>query len=128
MLLASNKQKHKEITKKKKKTQQDRQNAQEQRPSGFTRSSPLTRLYTESFRILRTLKFQKKKFSLLGNPLALFDRIFRGATFSFQKNNKTDHLRDKELLTTTKPQKPVKLTIDNSQLSSNWDIGMDKWK
>ncbi len=61
----------------------------------------------------------------MGNPLALFDRIFRGAAFSFQKNNKTDHLRDKELLTTTKPQKPVKLTIDNSQLSSNWDIGMN---
>jgi hypothetical protein len=77
MLLASNKQKHKEITKKKH-TQQDRQNAQEQRPSGLTRSSPLTRLYTKSFRILQMLKFQKNIFSLLGNPLALFDRIFGG--------------------------------------------------
>jgi hypothetical protein len=88
MLLASNKQKHKETTKKKK-TQHDKQNAQEQRPSGLKRSSPLTRLYTESFRILQMLKFQKKNFSLLGNPLALFDRIFRWAAFRFQKDNKT---------------------------------------
>ncbi len=36
---------------------------------------------------------------------------------NFQKADKTDHLRDQELFTTTKPQKPVKLTIDNSQVS-----------
>jgi hypothetical protein len=40
-------------------------------------------------------------------------------TFILQKDNKTDHLRDKELFTTTKPQKPVELTIDNSQLNRN---------
>jgi len=67
----------------------------------------------------------KRNFSLLSNPLVLFNRIFRGVAFIFQKDNKTDHLRDKELFTTTKPQKPAKLTIDNSRLSSNWDIGMN---
>jgi hypothetical protein len=49
---------------KNRKTQQDRQNTEndiqeEQRPSRLTRSSPLTRLYTESSGILQMLKFQK---------------------------------------------------------------------
>ncbi len=39
------------------------------------------------------------------------------------REDKTDHLRDKELFTTTKLQKLVKLTIGNYQLN-NWDIGM----
>jgi hypothetical protein len=57
MLLASNKQHHKEIPKKRK-TQQDRQklteenSREEQRPRKLMRSSPLTRLHTESFKKL----------------------------------------------------------------------------
>jgi hypothetical protein len=35
------------------------------------------------------------------------------------------HLRNKEIIRTTKPQTPVKLSIDNAQLSSNRDIGMN---
>jgi dsDNA-binding SOS-regulon protein len=64
MLLASNKQQHKEITKNRK-AQQDRQNTQKRAAEknkdqvGLTRNSPLSRLYTESFRIFQMLKFQK---------------------------------------------------------------------
>jgi regulator of replication initiation timing len=64
MLLASNKQQHKEITKNRK-ALQDRQNTQKrtaeknQDQLGLTRNSPLTRLYTESFRIFQMLEIQK---------------------------------------------------------------------
>jgi hypothetical protein len=36
-----------------------------------------------------------------------------------------DHLINKEICRTTKPEKSAKLTIDNAQLSSNGDIGMN---
>ncbi len=54
-----------------------------------------------------------------------FERNFWRIAFYLQKNNKTDHLKDKKLLTTTKPQESVTLTIDNPQLCSHWDIGMN---
>lgn len=44
--------------------------------------------------------------------------------FIFQ-DNMIDHLRDKELVATTKPQKPINLTIDNSQFRNHWDFGMN---
>jgi hypothetical protein len=47
MLLASNK-KHKEITKNRKNQTEKDSREEQQRPSGLTRSSALTRLYTES--------------------------------------------------------------------------------
>jgi hypothetical protein len=47
------------------------------------------------------------------------------APFILRKDIKTDHQRDKEIFRTTKPQKPVKLTIDNSQLNNNRDIAMN---
>jgi len=62
MLLASNKQQHKES--KSRKTQQDRQNAQKRTAGknkdqvGFQEAPHLKRLFTESFRILQMLKFQ----------------------------------------------------------------------
>jgi hypothetical protein len=65
----------------------------------------------------------RSNFSILSNPLVLSNRILRGWPFIFQ-DNKPDHLRVKELFTTTKPQKPVKLTIGNSQLCSNQGTGM----
>jgi hypothetical protein len=37
----------------------EKDSREEQRPSGLTRSSPLTKLYVESFRKLPMLKFQK---------------------------------------------------------------------
>jgi hypothetical protein len=52
MLLARNKQHHKE-----KNTEKD--SKEKRRPSELMRSSPLTRLYIESFGILQMLKFQK---------------------------------------------------------------------
>jgi hypothetical protein len=58
-------------------------------------------------------------FSLISNRLILFRGIFGRYAFYLQKNNKTDHLKDKKLLTTTKPQESVKLTIDNPQLQSH---------
>jgi hypothetical protein len=36
-----------------------------------------------------------------------------------------DHLINKEICRTTKPEKSAKLTIDNAQLSSHGDIGMN---
>jgi hypothetical protein len=36
-----------------------------------------------------------------------------------------DHLINKEICRTTKPEKSAKLTIDNAQLSSNGGIGMN---
>jgi len=45
--------------------------------------------------------------------------------FILLKDNKAGHLRDKESFRTIKPQKPVKLTIDNSKLGGNRDIGMN---
>jgi hypothetical protein len=52
MLLARNKQHHKE-----KNTEND--SKEKHRPSELMRSSPLTRLYIESFGTLQMLKFQK---------------------------------------------------------------------
>jgi hypothetical protein len=55
MLLARNKQHQKEEN-----TEKD--SREKHRPSELMRSSPLTRLYTESFGILQMLKFQKRIF------------------------------------------------------------------
>lgn len=38
--------------------------------------------------------------------------------FIFQ-DNMIDHLRDNELVATTKPQKPINLTIDNPQFRND---------
>jgi hypothetical protein len=87
MLLASNKQQHKEI-KKSRKTQQDRPNTQKRTTEknkdqvGLTRSSPITRLYTESFGILQMLNFQK---GILSNPPVLFNKIFREQPLFFRR-------------------------------------------
>jgi hypothetical protein len=51
----------------------------------------------------------KRNFSLLSNPLVLFNRIFKGVAFYLQKDNKTDHLRDKELFTATKTSETCKI-------------------
>ncbi len=48
-----------------------------------------------------------------------------GITFILQKDNKTHHLRNKEILRTIKPQKPAKVTLDNAQISSIRDGGMN---
>jgi hypothetical protein len=75
MLLASNKQQHKEITKNRK-TQQDRQNTQK-RTAGKNKDqvglqeAPHLQDYTESFRILQMLKFQKGIF-LIEKPCSPF--------------------------------------------------------
>jgi hypothetical protein len=52
-----------------------------------------------------------RNFSLRTNPLVL---LRQKATIL-----KFDHLEDKKLLTTTKSQESVKLTIDNPQLRSH---------
>jgi hypothetical protein len=57
-----------------------------------------------------------RNFSLRSNPIVLFTRTFKGVAFCLQKDNKTDHLEDKKILTTTKSQESVKLTI---HLSTN---------
>jgi hypothetical protein len=51
-------------------------------------------------------------------------KILYKVDFLFQ-DNMINHLRDKELVTTTKPQEPINLTIDNSQFRNNWDFGMN---
>jgi hypothetical protein len=43
----------------------------------------------------------------------------------FFKNNETEHVSNEEKFRTTMPQEPTELTIDNTQLSSNRDIGMN---
>jgi hypothetical protein len=65
----------------------------------------------------------KRNFSLLSNPLVLFNRILKRVAFILQKDNKVVHLRNKKIFRTTKPQAPVKLIIDNAKLSSIRDIG-----
>jgi hypothetical protein len=81
-------------------------------------TSKTIRFYTEPF---GNAEIPKMNFSLLNNPLVLFNRIFRAWLFILQKYNinKIDNLRSNQLFTTTKPQKPGKLTIDNSQLRNN---------
>jgi hypothetical protein len=54
-----------------------------------------------------------KIFSLRTNPLLLFRKTLKGWPFCLQKDNKTNHLEDKKVFTTTKYQESVKLTIDN---------------
>jgi hypothetical protein len=81
MLLDSNKQ-HKEITKNRNNTtgstkHTEKESREEYRPSGLTRSSPLTRLIQNHLEYSKYCN-SKKKFSLLSNPLVLFNRIFRG--------------------------------------------------
>jgi hypothetical protein len=51
-------------------------------------------------------------------------KILYKVDFIFQ-DNMINHLRDKELVTTTKPQEPINLTIDNSQFWNYWDFGMN---
>ncbi len=70
---------------------------------------------------LKTPKVEipKRNFSLISNPLVLFRIFFKRVAFYLQKDNKTDHLKDKKLLTTTKPQKSVNLTIGNPKLCSH---------
>jgi hypothetical protein len=63
-------------------------------------------------------EISNRNFSLRTNPLLLLKNLLRVA-FCLQKDNKTDHLEDKKLLTTTKSQEFVKLTIDNPQLHSH---------
>jgi hypothetical protein len=79
MLLASNKEQHKERTKterhNRKITYIEKDSREEQRPSGLTGSTPLTRL----FRIISknpNAEIPKWNFSLLSNPLVLSKRIF----------------------------------------------------
>jgi hypothetical protein len=79
MLLASNKEQHKERTKterhNRKTTHIEKDHREEQRPSGLTRSTPLTRL----FRIIwknPNAEIPKRNFSLLSNPLVLSKRTF----------------------------------------------------
>jgi hypothetical protein len=78
MLLASNKEQHKERTKterhNRKTTYIEKDSREEQRPSGLTRSTPLTR----PFRIILknpNAEIPKRNFSLLSNPLVLSKRI-----------------------------------------------------
>jgi hypothetical protein len=55
----------------------EKDSREEQRPSGLTRSSPLTRLY----RIIQNTanaEIPKRNFSYRANPLVLLYRIFRG--------------------------------------------------
>jgi hypothetical protein len=82
MLLDSNKQQHKEITKNRK-TQQDRQNTQKRRAEkntdqvGLQEAPHLQDLYRIIWNTPNTA-IPKRNFSLLSNPLVLFNRIFRG--------------------------------------------------
>jgi hypothetical protein len=48
--------------------------------------------------------------------------LFQGKPL-FRRTTRLNHLRNKENFRTTKLQKPVKLSIDNIQLSSIRDIG-----
>jgi len=51
----------------------------------------------------------KRNFSLTSNPLVLFRRIFKGyIAFDLQKDNKTDHLKEKKLLTSNKQKHILK--------------------
>jgi hypothetical protein len=82
---------------------------------------------TQNKIVLQTPKadIPKRNFSLLSNPLKFsLEETLKGSLLS-SEDNKTGHLKDKKLLTTTKPQEPVKLIIDNPQLRSNLDIGMN---
>jgi hypothetical protein len=61
----------------------------------------------------------KQEFFFKNQPSSSLYKNFRRVAFCLQKDNKTDHLEDKKLLTTTKPQESVKLTIDNPQFRSH---------
>lgn len=52
-------------------------------------------------------------------------RSLEGITIILLKDNKTHHLRNKEIFRTIKPQKPAKVTLDNAQISSIRDVGMN---
>jgi hypothetical protein len=123
MLLASNKQQHKEITKSRK-TQQDRQNAQKRTAGknkdqvGFQEEPHLQNSLQNHSEYSKCWN-SKQEFFLIEQPSSPLQHNLQSVAFILQKDKKTDHLRDKELFTTTKPQNTVKLTIDNSQLGMN---------
>jgi hypothetical protein len=60
-----------------------------------------------------------RNFSLRTNPPVLFRRTFKGYPFAFRKTIRLTIWKTKKLLTTTKSQESVKLTIDNPWLRSH---------
>jgi hypothetical protein len=61
----------------------------------------------------------KQEFFFENQPSSSLKKNFKRVALCLHKDNKTDHLEDKKLLTTTKSQESVKLTIDNPQLHTN---------
>jgi hypothetical protein len=55
----------------------------------------------------------KHEFFFKNQPYSSLKKNFKRVSFCLQKDNKTNHLEDKKLLTTTKSQESIKLTIDN---------------
>jgi hypothetical protein len=64
-------------------------------------------------------KIPNKNFSLRTNPFVLFRKTFNGQPFAFKKTIRLTSRRQKKLLTTTKSQESVKLTIANPQFCSH---------
>jgi hypothetical protein len=61
---------------------------EEERPRGLTRNSPLPRLYKILYRTIwktPNAEIPKMNFSLLSNPLVLFNRIFRAWLSFFRR-------------------------------------------
>jgi hypothetical protein len=61
----------------------------------------------------------KNNFFFNKQPSSSLQKNFKRVAFYLQKVNESNHLKNKKLLTTTEPQESVKLTTDNSQLSSH---------
>jgi len=81
------------------------------RTSGLIGSSPLKTKQNHS----ENAKSRNSKQELFfkNQPSSSLQKNFKRVAFCLQKDNKTDHLEHKKLLTTTKSQESVKLTIDN---------------
>jgi hypothetical protein len=60
-----------------------------------------------------------RNFSLRNKPLVLFRRTFKGLPFALRKTIRLTIWKRKKLLTNTKSQESVKLTIDSPHLCSH---------
>ncbi len=72
------------------------------RTKWVSKSSLMTRLYTKPFKRLQMLKFKKEislYYATLWSPLTA---SLEGSLFFLQKDDKADHLKNKESFRTTK--------------------------
>jgi len=92
------------------------------RSSGLTRSSPLTRTEAKLIQKIPEARIPNEDLFSRTNPRVEFEN-FRRVAFSFQKTTRSTM---RKTVITIKFQESVKSTVDNPQLCSRQDIGLNR--